>query len=529
MGTGKATRTIVQRLETRKLDWVASTIGLYNEVAHFYFLVITNYPSLQGLGVKNATSKLEKLTVVSKARPAVEIPLPWDKLPRDFRRAAIASAVGSASSFFTNLNKWSNRKQARQAKGKKFTERPPVPPRTWNIKPTFYAQMYLRDSFAVMLKLFTGESWSWVKFKTVGREIPQGWEFRCPHLVQKGGRLELHFPIEKVFEKPQKVKEQVKDEDVKICSVDLNISDRLAVCTILKRDGTQVATKFIRGGDYLNARRKCCLGRVARNRRLTGICKSGETDNKGLWEKVRHIDDYEAHRISRRIVDFARENGASIIVFEHLANFKPKKGKYSRRGNEKRAYWLRGKIYKFTKYKAWEYGIIISRVNPRNTSRDCSYCDVSPIFRHGEHEQPTEYRPGAPLFTCANGHRGNADLNASRNIGFKLFARHGYQKPVASESLRRGCSNSPCNLPNNEMDVVTSGVVRESERGTGAPHVYPSLVGCEPIITEPEVIQPSLFDLQEVESTTQMLRTPRRQGCRKKQETTSDSIQLSLF
>jgi transposase len=36
---------------------------------------------------------------------------------------------------------------------------------------------------------------------------------------------------------------------------------------------------------------------------------------------------------------------------------------------------------------------------------------------------------GAPLFTCPNGHRGNADLNAARNIGQKFFAR--YKKKAA--------------------------------------------------------------------------------------------------
>jgi hypothetical protein len=35
-----------------------------------------------------------------------------------------------------------------------------------------------------------------------------------------------------------------------------------------------------------------------------------------------------------------------------------------------------------------------------------------------------EYRPGAPLFTCPNGHNGNADLNASDNIGQRFFARY---------------------------------------------------------------------------------------------------------
>jgi len=46
--------------------------------------------------------------------------------------------------------------------------------------------------------------------------------------------------------------------------------DRLAVCGIFKSDGTQVATRFIRGGDSQNGRRKRLLGMVAVKRSLTG-------------------------------------------------------------------------------------------------------------------------------------------------------------------------------------------------------------------------------------------------------------------
>jgi len=215
----------------------------------------------------------------------------------------------------------------------------------------------------------------------------------------------------------------VKNQDIKICTVDLNIDDRLAVCGIFKSDGTQIATRFIRGGDNLNGRRKRLLGMIATKRSLTGSLNEGEQDNKDLWAIINNINDYEAHRVSRRIVEFALEHGANIIVFEHLGRFKPEKGKYSRRANSKRAYWLRGKIYYYTRYKAWEYGIITSRVSPKNTSRKCAVCG-SEVARHGEKDKPEGYRPGAPLFTCQCGKKGNADLNAARNIAKKFFARY---------------------------------------------------------------------------------------------------------
>ena len=67
----------------------------------------------------------------------------------------------------------------------------------------------------------------------------------------------------------------------------------------------------------------------------------------------RYADEDSAHQVSHRIIEFAQQHQASVLVFEHLGHFKPQKGKYSKRGNAKRSYWLRGKIFKYTQYKAW--------------------------------------------------------------------------------------------------------------------------------------------------------------------------------
>ena len=192
---------------------------------------------------------------------------------------------------------------------------------------------------------------------------------------------------------------------------------------LFKSDGTQVATRFIRGGNNLKGRRKRLLGIIATKRSLTGSLNEDEQDNKALWIKIRNIDDYEAHRVSRRILEFALEHGATIIVFEHLGNFKPEKGKYSKRGNSKRSYWLRGRIFGYTRYKAWFCGILTCRANPRDTSRKCFVCG-SDVARHDEKDTPEGYRPGAPLYTCKCCKRGNADLNAVRNISRKFFLRY---------------------------------------------------------------------------------------------------------
>jgi putative transposase len=204
------------------------------------------------------------------------------------------------------------------------------------------------------------------------------------------------------------------------------------VCTILTVEGTVVATRFIKGGKELHGLRKRQLGRVARNRSKTGVIAEGEQDNAALWAKIRALDEDCAHQVSHRIVLFAKAHQASILVFEHLGHFKPQKGKYSKRGNEKRSYWLRGKIYNYSKYKAWnEHGMITCRVSPRNTSRECARCG-SLIARYDAASPAEGYTPGAPLVYCAHcTMRGSADRNASIVIGKRLLAR--YQQTLLKE------------------------------------------------------------------------------------------------
>jgi IS605 OrfB family transposase len=222
-----------------------------------------------------------------------------------------------------------------------------------------------------------------------------------------------------------------------MCAVDLNIGNNLAVCTIQTVEGTILATQFIAGGNRIHGFRKRQLGKIARNRAKTGTIAQGEQDNTALWQRIRHADEALSHRVSTRIVQFAQAHGASILVFEHLGSLKPEKGKYSKRGNMKRMYWMKGRIFKYAKYKAWNAGILTSRVSPRNTSRECARCHA-PIIRYAQGMPEEGYTVGAPLMLCPMcGKRDNADRNASLVIGQRLLARF-QEKPPTRVACQHG-------------------------------------------------------------------------------------------
>src|SRR5207302_7330973 len=134
-------------------------------------------------------------------------------------------------------------------------------------------------------------------------------------------------------------------------------------------EGTILATTFIGGGQAIAGFRKQLLGRIARNRHQTGLLAEGEQDNKALWRKLRNADEHLSHQVSARIVQFAKEHEATILVFEHLGKLRPEKGKYSRRGNSKRAFWMKGRIFQYAKYKA-SNEVILSPICERGKASD---------------------------------------------------------------------------------------------------------------------------------------------------------------
>ncbi|EFH84229.1 zinc ribbon domain-containing protein [Ktedonobacter racemifer] len=444
----KATKTIRQALHypPQYAAYFAANQVLFNRVVAFYFDCIQAHEGLLALKNKEALTALEKLTHGTGANPHPIMPLTdlAPDIPAMFRRAAINAALGSARAFSSSLKTWRARKQKHEAKqtrlgGKKkpFKERPPVPPRSWNKSVPFYASLWReRHMHCIVLKVWTGSCWSWLKVHILSRDLPDGYAMGSPQLVRKGDRWWLHTPIEKTFEAPAKSGEQLTTAQTRLCAVDLNLDKHLAVCSVQTVDGTILATSFIGNGAAVSGCRKQLLGRIARNRSQTGLIAENEQDNADLWAKIRHVDEQIAHLVSARIVQFASEHKASILVFEHLGTLQPEKGTYSRRSNTKRAYWMKGRMFRYATYKAWNAGgIITCRVNPRNTSRECHRCHAA-VIRYNQGHPVEGYTPGAALCLCPQCQmRDHADRNASLRIGQRLIERT--QEPLKEKPHAR--------------------------------------------------------------------------------------------
>ncbi len=141
---------------------------------------------------------------------------------------------------------------------------------------------------------------------------------------------------------------------------------------------------------------------------------------------------------------------------------------------------MKGRIFTYSKYKAYNAGILTSRVSPRNTSRECACCGGMVVRYRGG--QPAEgYTYGAPLVYCEKcGMRGNSDRNASLMIGNRLFARFGMffqEKPQTSTCAREEQSSGVTALQEPKVETVghSSQTIRhESSNGHGTAQDSPS-------------------------------------------------------
>ena len=158
---------------------------------------------------------------------------------------------------------------------------------------------------------------------------------------------------------------------------------------------------------------------------LKSMLPKGQRTSKRIqrmWKRIRRINNWIAHNISKRIVEIAEEKNA-MIAMENLKRLYPVKGKNSRKNNRRIGNWVRGKVIKYTIYKArWE-GIRVRLVSAKNTSKTCHICGSQGL------------RAGANFFCVHCHHTYNADFNASVNIGIR-----------ATLPNTRGCVNHPLGL-----------------------------------------------------------------------------------
>lgn len=140
---------------------------------------------------------------------------------------------------------------------------------------------------------------------------------------------------------------------------------------------------------YIQTKQKSIYDKIASN--------SGgkEIHQYNSWtNKLKDID----HKISKSIVDFAKENEVGLIKMENLGRIQ-KRNRHSR----KISTWSYHRLMHYIIYKAKKEGIKVVLINPYNTSRKCPNCSLINIANDRHYE-------------CSCGYKNHRDIVGAVNI-----------------------------------------------------------------------------------------------------------------
>ncbi|MFB2881920.1 hypothetical protein [Floridanema aerugineum] len=427
-GFSITTKSVKAKLE-RNLVNLQETKDAYNEVVHFYFLLIAEDPL--GLTIPKTDNGGWRYYEIKTFDDEF-----IKGLPSPFKRAAIRQAIGAYESWHSNYQRWLKRPK------KMKRHKPPVHPRKFNFNPQYDSGMWKEDDGAfIVLKVLVNGEWKWIKHQYQSPEIESDWVKCSPRVQVKGNSFWLVFPIEKYVPATGGIKKIMSAPKFRTCGIDMDLDKHIAICTVLETnargESTEVARFFINQSRHV-VRRKRNLGRIAIKMNQTGIISSGFANQR--WQKLSRREVEFSRDVSRLIVEFARHWQVQVISFEHLGNLRPQRGKYSRRSNQKSAYWLKSKVYEQVKRIAFQdYGMLVTRVNPRDTSRLSP--DGIPVWRGNQFPSSIleflEYQSGANLVATPDGYKAHSGLNAARNIALKAIKRNLPEATLKLKSLER--------------------------------------------------------------------------------------------
>lgn len=411
--SGYRTITYRFRLYCGHMHWLVETKSMYNRVLAFYYDVIgKEEPGIWEVPKLQMMRQLELLTVGARGEECgdTKYPVPFEKVPLYFRRAAINDAIRLRGALRSG-----EEQGAKPAEG-------------FDASPIYYKGMYKEFSAtSVKMKLYNGDRWVWeeCEIDTCGRTMPTPEQMMSPVLVVEQGRAMLHVPVKEEVEDVRPVKERMEAGE-NICAVYFPNGDTMAAMVVLNPAGKLIKTGFIHGGKELAHRKALLLKQLEENRRSMGFGKAErkaweerhqdslpENENKSIKEKIHRITDDAAHKVSRQIVDFCKEWQVSILV---VPNYKQSMD-FNRIGyvGASSYDWLGRRIITYTKYKAFGEGIVTATASTKDIAWKCHKCGLQ-IKKYNKNYRPGKNFQGGKNFVCPEGHQGNSYFNSAMNV-----------------------------------------------------------------------------------------------------------------
>jgi len=253
------------------------------------------------------------------------------------------------------------------------------------------------------------------------------WSIRESKVIRRNGEWYFYIVVEKEVEKPKL--------SSKIIAVD--IGDKNIATKVELDNGKITGVKFY-GREVRKIRRHYdwLRGRLGKKRLLREIKRIGSKEERKVNDTL--------HKISREIVNRAKEIGATIVIGD-LKGIRKKNGSKTLNRIVNRMPY--NKLSKFIEYKAMFDGIPVIKVKEYYTSKVCHRCN-----NLGE-------RKTQGLLICSNcNYQCNADLNGAINIGrvalsYMLRGGAGLTQPLTPSEAS---PPMPCRLSGGEAEIGES-------------------------------------------------------------------------
>jgi putative transposase len=244
----------------------------------------------------------------------------------------------------------------------------------------------------------------------------EDWERREATLHKRDGDYYLHVGVRKDVDA-----DETQSKNGAVLGVDLNVDGYLAVTS---------TGAFLGNADYLTHRRNEYERRRGKLQQ-TGTRSAHLTIQSIGGRFSRWSGDY-LHRVSKALVWEARAHDCTAIAFENLKNIRQRISNAS-----KFQQWAFRRLREYVEYKAQEFGIAVSTVNPAYTSQRCSHGDCE--FTHEDNRDGDEFE----CLKC--GKQLHSDYNAARNIGWCLvrnWLKSGSGRANCQVALKSGTVNA---------------------------------------------------------------------------------------
>ena len=405
------TTTYKVRLYINHIEHLKSTNKIYNDLIKKYFDILYSKQELLEKSSFECLSELEKLTLIPKTGPRKgKIPELYfeQDAPLYLRRAAINQAIGSAKSQIS-------KEKFAKANNHKI---PSIPEKFTN-STIFYKGIYrnLKEN-AISLKLFDGEEWQWFNAKLEKFKIPKNSKILSPTIVIQKDYIMAHIPIKHAINDVTPIKLRMQGNDARTCGIVFpNVeTDSFAVCVAIDKKGKFINSLFIKGATEYKYR----IEKILKNIKKSRQANKNYTENncKHKKEKISKIKNYYAHKVSKQIVDFCKENQVQIIAKPNYEKIKEETKEavmfYETEHNRRNPVGLRSKILENLQYKAYKEGILITGVVAASITNKCYKCGS------------TVKRENTLKFKCEKGHIGDYYFNSAMNVAQRCLKKFGH-------------------------------------------------------------------------------------------------------